>query len=197
MKTNPGRFFEDYSVGQTIDHAVPRTLTGGEKAVYQSLYPARHAFYSSEAFAAQCGLQGGPFDDLVLFHTVFGKTVPDVSLNAVANLGYGEGRWLKPVLPGETLTASSDVIGLKQNSNGKTGVVWVRTTGRNSGGDAVLEYVRWVMVRKRDTGAPAPTTVLPELAASVAADSLVIPEGLDFTGYDFTLAGESHRWVVY
>ena len=162
MKTNPGKFFEDYAVGDTLQHAVPRTLQGGEKALYHALYPARHALYSSDAFARSCGLNG-PFDDLIVFHTVFGKTVPDISLNAVANLGYAEGRWLKPVYPGSTLTATSEVIGVKENSNGKTGVVWVRTTGRDETGEAVLEYVRWVMVRKRDVDAPAPDARIPDL----------------------------------
>ncbi|NNE80748.1 MAG: MaoC family dehydratase [Silicimonas sp.] len=196
MKTNPGRFFEDYRVGETIHHAVPRTLFGGEKALYHALYPARHALYSSDRFAASCGLSG-PLDDLIVFHTVFGKTVPDISLNAVANLGYGEGRWLKPVYPGDTLTATSQVIGLKQNSNGKTGVVWVRTTGRNGEGDAVLEYVRWVMVRKGNVEAPAPDTVVPDLSDVVAPDALAVPEGLTFADYDFTLAGEPHRLGDY
>ena len=123
--------------------------------------------------------------------------MPDISLNAVANLGYGEGRWLCPVWPGETLTSESEVIGLKQNSNGKTGVVWVRTTGRRADGAPVLEYVRWVMVRKRDVDAPAPETVVPELAEAVPAERLVVPEGLDFSAYDFGLAGEPHRWGDY
>lgn len=197
MKTNPGRFFEDYRVGETLHHAVPRTLSGGEKALYHALYPARHAISSSAQFAANCGLEGAPFDDLVVFHTVFGKTVPDISLNAAANLGYAEGRWLRPVRAGETLTSTSEVIGLKQNSNGKTGVVWVRTTGRNGEGAPVLEYVRWVMVRKRDLDTPAPDVVIPELASSLSASDLVIPEGLDFSNYDFSLAGEPHRWGDY
>ena len=163
MKTTAGRFFEDYRLGETIRHAVPRTLSGGEKAVYHALYPVRHALHSSAEFARGCGLDA-PFDDLITFHTVFGKTVPDISINAVANLGYAEGRWLKPVSPGATLTATSEVIGLKQNSNGKSGVVWVRTTGRDQSGDAVLEYVRWVMVRKGNLEAPAPESVVPELS---------------------------------
>jgi 2-methylfumaryl-CoA hydratase len=196
MKTNSGKFFEDYRVGETLIHAAPRTLSGGEKALYHALYPARHALYSSDDFARSCGLNG-PFDDLIVFHTVFGKTVPDVSLNAVANLGYAEGRWLKPVFPGETLTATSEVIGLKQNSNGKTGIVWVRTTGRNADGEAVLEYTRWVMVRKRDAEAPAPKTVVPELTSALTPDQLVIPEGLTFANYDFALAGEPHRLGDY
>jgi len=196
-KTNPGRFFEDYSVGQVIAHAVPRTLSGGERALYHALYPARHALYSSDEFARACGLPAAPLDDLIAFHTVFGKTVPDVSLNAVANLGYAEGRFLKPVFPGDTLRSESEVIGLKQNSSGKSGVVWVRTRGLNQNGEAVLDYVRWVMVRKRDLDAPAPATVIPDLAKAVEAQDLVVPEGLDFSNYDFTLAGEPHRWGDY
>ncbi|MFK7875989.1 MAG: MaoC family dehydratase [Paracoccaceae bacterium] len=196
-KTNSGRFFEDYALGQQIHHAVPRTVGAGERALYHALYPQRFALYSSDAFAQSCGLKASPLDDMIAFHSVFGKTVPDVSLNAVANLGYAEGRWLAPVWPGDTLRAVSDVIGLKQNSNGKTGVVWVRTTGFNQHDEAVLSYVRWVMVRKRDLDAVAPATVLPDLVDQVPAGELIVPAGLDFSNYDFGLAGEPHRWGDY
>ncbi len=195
-KTNAGRFFEDYAVGDVITHAVPRTISGGERAMYHALYPARSAIYSSDEFARACGLPASPVDDLITFHTVFGKTVPDVSLNAVANLGYADGRWLAPVYPGDTLISVSEVVGVKQSSNGKSGVVWVRTTGRNQRGDDVLSYVRWVMVRKRGQG-PAPETVIPDLPAAVAASDLMVPEGLSFEGYDFALAGERHRLINY
>ncbi len=197
MKTNPGRFFEDYRLGETIAHAVPRTVSGGERALYHALYPARHAIYSSDVFAESCGLEKSPIDDLAAFHLVFGKTVPDISLNAVANLGYAEGRWLRPVWPGDTLRAESRVIGLKQNSNGKSGIVWVRTFGLNQWDEPVLDYVRWVMVRKRDMDAPAPESVIPDLAEAVAPADLVLPEGIDFLQYDFALAGEPHRWGDY
>ncbi|MEM6466084.1 MAG: MaoC family dehydratase, partial [Pseudomonadota bacterium] len=157
-KTNPGRFFEDYTVGETLVHATPRTVTAGDRALYHALYPARHALHSSDRFAQGCNLPASPLDDLIVFHVVFGKTVPDISINAVANLGYAEGRFLRPVYPGETLEAVSEVIGLKENSNGKTGIVWVRSTGLRDG-EPVLSYVRWVMVRKRDPQSPAPTPV--------------------------------------
>ena len=197
MKTNPGRFFEDYRMGEVMIHAVPRTVSGGERALYHGLYPARHALYSSDAFARTCGLRAAPLDDLIAFHTVFGKSVPDISLNALANLGYAEGRWLAPVWPGDTLRSESTVIGLKENSTRKSGVLYVRTRGLNQHGTAVLEYVRWVMVRKRHADSPAPVPHVPSLAASVDAGALVIPAGLDFSGYDFTLAGEPHRWSDY
>ena len=111
MKTNPGRFFEDYRLGEVIDHAVPRTLSGGERALYHALYPSRGALHSSNEFARGCGLSQSPLDDLIVFHTVFGKTVPDISLNAVANLGYAEGRWLAPVWPMLQLPAARTWIG--------------------------------------------------------------------------------------
>ncbi|AVO38045.1 MaoC family dehydratase [Pukyongiella litopenaei] len=196
-KTNAGRFFEDYRVGQILTHAVPRTVSGGERALYHALYPARHALCSSDEFARSCGLPAAPVDDLAAFHVVFGKSVPDVSLNAVANLGYAQGRWLKPVWPGDTLRSESEVIGLKQNSNGRTGVVWVRTRGLNQRDETVIDYVRWVMVRKRDADAPAPETVVPQLDATIAAPDLVTFDGLDFSSYDFALAGEPHRWSDY
>ncbi|MCB1353943.1 MAG: MaoC family dehydratase [Rhodobacteraceae bacterium] len=196
-KTFAGNFFEDYSLGQTITHAVPRTVTEGDRALYTALYPTRFALYSSDEFARASGLPASPLEDIAAFHVVFGKTVPDVSLNAVANLGYAEGRFLKPVYPGDTLTSTSEVIGLKQNSNGKSGVVYVRTTGTNQRGEPVMSYCRWVMVRKRNLDAPAPETVLPDLTPSVAAADLVVPEGLDFSTYNFGLAGEPHRWGDY
>jgi 2-methylfumaryl-CoA hydratase len=196
-KTNPGRFFEDYTLGEVIAHAVPRTVSGAERALYHALYPARHALHSSDEFAHASGLRASPLDDLAAFHIVFGKSVPDISLNAVANLGYAEARWLQPVWPGDTLSSQSEVIGLKENSSGKTGVVYVRTSGTNQHGETVMTFVRWVMVRKRDQSAPAPAPVVPALAPAVAAGDLVVPEGLDFTRYDFTRAGEPHRWGNY
>ena len=196
-KTFSGNFFEDYRIGQKIAHAVPRTVTEGDRALYTALYPTRFALYSSDEFARASGLPRSPIEDLAAFHVVFGKTVPDVSLNAVANLGYAEGRFLAPVYPGDTITSESEVIGLKENSNRQSGVVYVRSTGRNQRGEPVLEYARWVMVKKRDPEAEVGAPAVPTLAPAVAAADLVVPAGLDFTGYDFALAGERHRWGDY
>src|SRR5438094_7714393 len=110
-KNSPGNFFEDFRVGQVIRHATPRTLTAGDVALYNGLFGARFAVQSSDAFAKKVGYPRAPLDDVLVFHVVFGKTVPDISLNAVANLGYADCRFLKPVFPGSTLNAVSEVIG--------------------------------------------------------------------------------------
>ena len=197
MKTNAGNFFEDFTVGQVIEHATPRTVTEGDRALYGAIYPTRFAVPSSAEFAASVGLAAHPVEELIGFHIAFGKTVPDVSLNAVANLGYAECRFHVPVVPGDTLRTRSEVIGLKENSNGRTGVVWVRSTATNQRGEVVIDWARWVMVHKRDHDAPAPETVVPTLAAAVAAQDLVVPAGLDLSAYDAAAAGGPHLMGDY
>ena len=51
IKTNPGNYFEDFRLGQTIRHATPRTVTVGDVALYTALYGSRFAVQSSDAFA--------------------------------------------------------------------------------------------------------------------------------------------------
>jgi 2-methylfumaryl-CoA hydratase len=129
---------------------------------------------------------------------VFGMTVPDVSLNAVANLGYADGRFLRAVYPGDTLHAESEVIGLRENANGKTGIVYVRSRGLGSDGAAVLDYVRWVMVRKRDEAAAAPSETVPPLPQTVEPARLggACPK-FDPAAYDAALAGGRYRFADY
>jgi 2-methylfumaryl-CoA hydratase len=197
-KTSSGNFFEDFRLGQVIEHATPRTVTAADNTLYTALYGTRFAVQSSDAFARAIGYQGAPLDDLLVFHMVFGKTVPDISLNAVANLGYAGCRFLKPVYPGTTLSAQSEIIGLKENSNRRTGIVYVRSTGFDQDGARVLEYVRWVMVRKRDEAAPAPGDHVPRLLVALEPNMLgdACPP-IDAGAYDLTLAGGPHRLGDY
>jgi 2-methylfumaryl-CoA hydratase len=196
-KANPGNFFEDFRLGQEIRHATPRTVTTGDAALYVGLTGSRFALHSSDEFARALGFERAPIDDLLVFHIVFGKTVPDVSLNAIANLGYANGRFGAPVYAGDTLSTRSTVIGLKENSSGDAGVVYVHSIGSNQRGEGVLDYVRWVMVRKRDRKAPPPEAVVPNLPARVSAAELAIPETMDLGAYDLGAAGSPHRWGDY
>src|SRR5262249_28607589 len=196
-KADPGNFFEDFHLGQELRHATPRTVTVGDAALYIGLTGSRFALHSSDEFARALGFERAPIDDLLVFHIVFGKTVPDVSLNAIANLGYANSRFGAPVYAGDTLSTRSTVIGLKENSSGDTGVVYVHSIGTNQHGSVVLDYVRWVMVRKRDRNASPPEAVVPNLPARVSAAELALPEQLDLAAYDLSAAGSPHRWGDY
>jgi 2-methylfumaryl-CoA hydratase len=196
-KTNPGNHFEDFRVGQRLRHATPRTVTEGDVALYTALYGSRFAAHSSASFAAALGFSGAPVDDLLVFNLVFGKTVPDISLNAIANLGYAAGRFGAPLYCGDTVSTTSTVIGLKQNKDGQAGVVYVRSVGVNQRDEMVVDYCRWAMVRKRDPSAPAPALVIPDLPEAVDPTRLIVPPCLHAGGYDPALGGSPHLWDDY
>ena len=195
LKTVTGNFFEDFSLAQKIVHATPRTITAGDQALYTALYGSRFAVQSSDEFARAIGYRQAPLDDLLVFNTVFGKTVPDISLNAIANLGYAECVFSKTVYPGDTVSAQSEVIGLKENSNGKTGTVYVRSRGTNQHSEEVLSFVRWVMVRKRDEKSAARAAHAPELS-KVAKFKTEAPN-LNKVNWNFELSGSSHCFDDY
>lgn len=197
LKTTTGNFFEDFRLGQTIVHATPRTVTSGDVALYTALYGMRFPVPSSAPFAAGLGFAGAPVEDWLVFHLVFGKTVPDISLNAIANLGYAAGRFGVPVYPGDTVQTVSEVIGLRESAKGDSGVVYVRSVGTNQRGEEALSYVRWVLVRKRSLSAPSPAPVVPDLPQAVSADRLFVPAGLTLDRYDCTLAGSAALWDDY
>lgn len=150
MKTFKSRYFEDYKLDETILHSVPRTITEGDVSIYLATTGSRFAINYSLEFSKSIGYKKIPIDDILTFHMVFGRTVPDLSLNAIANLGYADVKFHKPVFIGDTIKSSSKIIGLKENSNGKTGTVYVKSIGENQNGESVLTYNRWLMMRKKN-----------------------------------------------
>jgi 2-methylfumaryl-CoA hydratase len=201
-----GYFFEDYAIGQRLAHATPRTVTGADATLYLALTGGRNPVHCAAPVAAALGHRATPLDDLLVFHVAFGKTVHDVSYNAVANLGYADVRFIEPVYPGDTIAAESEVIGLKENSSGKTGVVWVRSRAFNQHGREILAWTRWVMVAKRRSekplaqrraDAPPPAVTVPELPGEVAPSRLSIPAFLMPGLLDRRATGAGRLWDDY
>lgn len=196
-KANNSRFFEDFTLNEVIQHATPRTITTGDCSIYIALYGSRNPLFCSEPFAQSLGYKTTPIDDLLAFHIAFGKTVPDISVNAVANLGYADVRFIQPIFVGDTLSTSSQVIGLKQNSSGKSGVVWVRSTAHNQHNHPVLSWVRWVMVHKNNLDLPATEATIPELPAYVAPENLSLPSRISANNFDNKITGGKYYWEDY
>lgn len=197
-RTRPpeGYFLEDFELDRVFRHATPRTVTAGDVSLYIALTGARNPVHCSEPLARSLGHPSCPVDDLLVFNIAFGKTVPDVSYNAVANLGYADVRFRAPVYVGDTLSCESRVIGVKENSSGKTGVVYVSSTAVNQHGNEVLGWDRWVMVAKRP-GSKSPPTVLPPLADEVAPSEYRVPRFLDIRAMDHEHTGSSRLWDDY
>lgn len=198
-KVSPGRYFEDFGIGQNLVHAVPRTLHGGDIATYMALTADRPALTSSTELARSLGFARELIPDLLVFHMVFGRSVPDISHNATANLGYADVRFVRPVYPGDTLVAESEVIGLREVSSGEAGVVYVRTRGTNQKGQEVLTFIRWVMVPKRDKDQAKGVNNVPQLPPVVTPDRLPVPDAMNLQRFpDLAWAfGSTARWDDY
>ncbi|MGA1932506.1 MaoC family dehydratase [Arcobacter sp. YIC-464] len=176
-KINVGNFFEDFSIGQKIVHPLPRTVSEGDVSLYIAFTGSRFALHSSDVVAKEMGYDKRPIDDTLNFHLTFGKSVQDISLNAIANLGYAEISFPNPVYVGDTVSMTSTVIGLKENSNGKSGVVYVHSIGVNQKGEEVLNFKRWVMVHKKDKTTTTGIKEIPTFAESTPIlDEINIPE---------------------
>lgn len=167
-----GNFFEDFFLGRCFRHPTPRTITQGDISLHLAFTGARQPLNCSAPLAQAFGYRAQPIDELLLFNIAFGKTVSDISANAIANLGYADARFLAPVFAGDTITAESEVIGLKPTSDGKSGVVYVRSNAYNQDAEPVLTWIRWVLVRKRDASAAASGSQVPPLPESVGIGDL-------------------------
>ncbi len=192
-----GNFFEDFSVGQHFVHATPRTVTCGDRALYIALTGARQPLASSQSLAMEMGHSAMPLDDAMVFNIAFGKTVPDISANAVANLGYADVRFCRPVCSGDTIRAESEVIGVRETTGGKAGIVYVRSVAFNQSGEMVLSWVRWVLVRKRDPSAPPPEAVVPALPAQADPAAIAAPPACDDPAPLLTATGSDKLWEDY
>ncbi len=196
-KSRSGNFFEDFRIGMRLAHPTPRTLTDGDRSLYIGLTGARDVLPSSQMACEHIGLSRQPLDPVMVFNVAFGKTVPDISLNAIANLGYADLRFLAPVHSGDTIRVESEIIGLRETSNGKSGVVYTRSTATNQFNVPVLTWIRWVMVHKRDFLAAAPNARVPEMPASVAPQALIIQEyGINAASIA-TFTGSNDFWEDY
>lgn len=163
-----GNFFEDFELGQELACPTPRTITSGDTATYIALTGDRTPVY--------CG-PSGHVHPLVVFHTVFGQTVRYISLNARANLGYAGIRWRAPVQIGDTLKMDIKIVGLRENSNLSTGIVYVENTATNQRDEVVMTFWRWVMIKKRNEGVATQwleNPVVPKLPGQVDAKDLFV-----------------------
>ena len=196
-KTSGGNFLEDFEVGLVIKHAVPRTVWDGDMALYVALYGDRRPLHCARDFAQSLGFEREIVHDLLVFHMVFGRAVPDVSLNSPANLGYAEVRFLKPVYTGDTLHAETKVIGRRETSRPELGIVWVHTRGFNQHGETVLQFYRWAMVNKRDAASKIEAVEPTELPAQVRTEDLYVPPELDLAKFDPVVTGSEAMWEDY
>ncbi|MFK5893856.1 MAG: MaoC family dehydratase [Pseudomonadota bacterium] len=194
-KISRGNYFEDFILHEKIIHPLPRTISDGDVSFYIALTGSRFALHSSVELAKRMGYKTRPVDDLLVFHLLFAKSVTDISLNALANLGYAEVSFPIPVFVGDTIRLESTIIGLKENSNAKSGNVYVHSQGYNQHNKLILSFKRWVMVHKRDHSTLSGIKKIPDLDTFMPiSDELSIPVIKDL---DTSQTGSRYFWEDY
>jgi acyl dehydratase len=146
-----GRFFEDFELGVTYQHATGRTIDAQDNAWFALLTNNNNEVHFNSEYAAG-GLYGRRLvNSCLTLAVVTGLSVAGISRNAAANLGWDDVRLPAPVYEGDTLRARSTVIDLRAStSRPDVGIVKVATEGYKQDGTVVITFTRTVMVWRRD-----------------------------------------------
>lgn len=147
-----GRYFEDFTVGDVYRHAYGRTVTETDNTWFTLLTNNPHPVHYNADYAARTEFGRPLVVSTLTLAIVTGLSVADVSLNAVANLGWDDVRLPNPVFAGDTIYAESEVLEARPSKSRPTqGLVRVRTRGYNQRDETVIEYERTVLVYRRGT----------------------------------------------
>ena len=196
-KHSLGNFFEDLYPGLEINHATPRTIIEGDQSLYIALTASRYPLHCDAVFAKSLGFKREVINDLLTFHIVFGNSVPDISLNAIANLGYADVRFGHTVYPGDTLKSTTTILARKESSKGDAGVIWVKTIGTNQRGEEVLSFIRWVLVAKQDKNSKIQDSEPISTIKEVDSTNFFIPTELDVSAFSTIETGGDWYWDDY
>lgn len=145
-----GRVYEDFEVGDIYPHALGRTVIPADNIWFTLLTQNTNPIHFDSAYAAQTEFGRPLVDSTFTLALVTGQSVPDVSQNAMANLGWDEVRLPHPVFEGDTVYSESEVLEKRESkSRPNVGIVRLRTTGFNQDGVTVIEFKRTIMVYRR------------------------------------------------
>ena len=145
-----GRFLEDFRVGDVYRHWPGRTITEADNINFSLMTMNRHPMHCDAHFAARSEFGKPLVNSGLTLAIVLGMTVDDVSLNAIANLGWKEIKLTAPVFPGDTVYARSEVLDVRESRSRPTqGVVTTRTEGFKADGTIFVTFDRISLIAKR------------------------------------------------
>lgn len=142
-----GRMFHAFEVGQVFEHHWGRTLTEADNSLFSTLTLHFNPLYFNSDYARELGYEGTLLNPLLVFNTVVGMSVEDLSEAGGLFLGIANVEYGKPVYAGDTVYASSTVLAKRLASSGVAGPVTWRTVGRNQRGEIVVQFDRTNLIR--------------------------------------------------
>ena len=145
-----GRVFEDFEVGDIYEHPLGRTVTQADNIWFTCLTMNTNTIHFDAEYASHTEFKRPLVNSCFTLALVTGQSVIDLTINAVANLGWDDVKLPNPLFEGDTVYAKSEVLTVRESkSRPKVGVVTVKTTGVNQKGTPVIEFTRTFMIWKR------------------------------------------------
>lgn len=157
-----GRYLEEFAPGQVFVHPRGFTFLAAQMEAFARNYMQCNPLYLNEQFAKASGFAGLVASPQMVFNVVLSLGVQNDSEKAMANLGYYDAQFLRPVYSNDTIRSLTKVVDRKERGAGKPGIVTIRTLGINQNDEVVLQYQRKIMVAGQ--GDRPPTTPLPKSA---------------------------------
>ncbi len=150
-RVSRGYLYEDFTEGRVFDHHWGRTLTAADSLLFSNLSMHYNPIYFNGEYARRLGYDEMVMNPLLVFTTVLGLSVEDLSEAGGPFLGVDDVRFHRPVYAGDTVYARSEVLSRRESaSRPGWGIVEWRTSGVNQRGELVLDYCRRNLARKRD-----------------------------------------------
>lgn len=145
-----GNYYEDFEVGRVFEHHWGRTLAEGDNTLFTTLTLHYNPLYFNKEYAKANGHSGTVLNPMLVFLTVFGLSVEDLSETGGAFLGVEDLTFHKTLSPGDTVTARSAVIDRRESSSRPdSGIVTWHTEGFDQHGELAVDFKRSNLIGKR------------------------------------------------
>jgi len=151
MESKFGNYYEEFVVGETLNHALTKTIFESDNNLFSLLTMNHHPVHINLDYAQQ--KQHGKIlvVGTLVFSVVVGITVADISGKAIANLEYEAVKHLNPVHINDTLYVRTTILDKWETSKKDRGIVYVETIAKNQFDEDVLSFRRKVLVSKMNS----------------------------------------------
>ena len=147
----PGRYFDEWQVGDKVAHSVSRTVTETDNVLISTLTHNPQPLHLDYEAAAKSEFGKPLVNSIYTFGLMIGVSVEDTTLGTlVANLGYDALKFPNPVFAGDTLRGESECIAVREsNSRPNAGIVTWAHRSFNQRGELVCECTRSALLLKK------------------------------------------------
>lgn len=147
----PGRFFDEWQVGDRIAHAVTRTVTETDNVLISALTHNPQPLHLDHELAAASEFGRPLVNSIYTFGLMVGVSVADTTLGTlVANLGYDKLVFPNPVFPGDTLRSETECLAVRESkSRPNAGIVTWAHRSFNQRDELVCECTRTALLLKK------------------------------------------------